>query len=48
MSDLQKMTVIYDYIIRNVYYDHKTLNAAKQNTTLFELILFWVFLLVIW
>ena len=37
MSDLQKMTVIYDYIIRNVYYDHKTWDAAKQNTNPFDI-----------
>lgn len=37
MSDLQKMTVIYDYIIRNVYYDHKTRNARDQKTNPFDI-----------
>lgn len=37
MNDLQKMTVIYDYIIKNVYYDHKTLDAQEQKTNPFDI-----------
>ena len=37
MNDLQKMAVIYDYIIKNVYYDHKTLDAQEQKTNPFDI-----------
>ena len=37
MNDLQKMAAIYDYIIKNVYYDHKTLYAQEQKTNPFDI-----------
>ena len=37
MNDLQKMAAIYDYIIKNVYYDHKTLDAQEQKTNPFDI-----------
>ena len=37
MNDLQKMAAIYDYIIKNVYYDHKTLDARDQKTNPFDI-----------
>ena len=38
MNDLQKMAAIYDYIIKNVYYDHKTRAARDQKTNPFDII----------